>query len=375
MQDEPENALPRLWRVFSRRGNRTSNSSAMTVTPLRRESGRRFDVTLSMSSQVPDLESQPSEQVEPVEQVEQVEFISGQEQVEPPVIMEELEPPRPPFLESDGSGSQNSDMQDIPPTPESSVNTQSPPPPPSPPRFTARAPQRPQRMSQMSLPQVVDQMFRPGVFPQRPIKKKKAPKRKSILIVFIILLFCGTSCLCTNPSLARFSDLISDVALVFSLSSFPVYAHALFSAALVFEFVYVIKALWDHATYIKKQRRLGISDAPPHGSVIQGANNWEGEPDPVAPTPDLEVVAAAVPPAYGQYRGSVRIHDDDIRYSSLLCLEELMRQLVTYGSNDGTSAVHTFTGLGYLSAPAIFARVKLSPTLIPPARFVLRVVG
>jgi hypothetical protein len=166
-------------------------------------------------------------------------------------------------------------------------------------------------------------MFRPGVSPEPPIKKNKSPRRNSILIVLIILLFCGTSCLCIDHSLL-FSDLISDVALVFSLSSFPVYAHALFSTTLLFEFVYLIKALWDHANFIKTQRRLAVSDAPPHGSIIQGANNWEREPDRVAPTPDLEI-AGAIPPAYGQYRGSVRIHDADIRYSFLLCVEKLMR--------------------------------------------------
>jgi hypothetical protein len=161
---------------------------------------------------------------------------------------------------------------------------------------------------------------------------------------------------------------------VFSLSSFPVYAHALLSTALVFEFVFLVKALWDHANYVKKQRTLAISDAPPRGSVIQGANNWEAEPDPVAPTPDLEV-GAAVPPAYGQYRGSVRIHDTDIRYSFKACSARLTRQLVTYKSNDGTSALYRSTCIGYLSAPAVFSRGKSSLTMIPAARCISRVVG
>jgi len=100
---------------------------------------------------------------------------------------------------------------------------------------------------------------------------------------------------------------------VASLAPLPHYGHLIFVAALVLEFLVLVKALKDHATHIKYKRNTAISDAPPPGSIIQGARNWAWEPDPVGPSPDLEAVVA-VPPAYGIYRGSVRIDDNDIRY-------------------------------------------------------------
>ena len=100
-----------------------------------------------------------------------------------------------------------------------------------------------------------------------------------------------------------------------SLAPLPHYGHFLFIVALVSEFLFLVKSLKGHATYIKYKRNTAILDAPPPGSIIQGARNWACEPDPVGPSSDLEA-AAAVPPAYGIYGGSVRIDDNDIRYFS-----------------------------------------------------------
>jgi len=101
---------------------------------------------------------------------------------------------------------------------------------------------------------------------------------------------------------------------VASFISLPHYGHVFFIVALVVEFLFLVKALKDHATHVKHKRNMTIVDAPPPGSIIQGARNWEWERDPGAPSSDLEAVVA-VPPAYGIYRGSVRIDDNDIRYS------------------------------------------------------------
>ena len=60
-------------------------------------------------------------------------------------------------------------------------------------------------------------------------------------------------------------------------------------------------------------------DAPRVGAIIQGASNWEDPDIPSRGRLDLEEIGAVealkpVPPAYGMYRGSVRIADTDIRY-------------------------------------------------------------
>ena len=64
-------------------------------------------------------------------------------------------------------------------------------------------------------------------------------------------------------------------------------------------------------------------DAPPVGAIIQGASNWEGADAVSHAHFDLEEIGVPealkpVPPAYGMYRGSVRIADTDIRYFHIL---------------------------------------------------------
>lgn len=59
-------------------------------------------------------------------------------------------------------------------------------------------------------------------------------------------------------------------------------------------------------------------EGPPPGAVIQGALNWDGLSDVPQGRFDLESIGVVealkpTPPAYGIYRGSVRIMDNDIR--------------------------------------------------------------
>jgi len=110
--------------------------------------------------------------------------------------------------------------------------------------------------------------------------------------------------------------------LAFSLPSFPNFVHIFFIGTLFVEFGFIVRTLLQHA---KRTPRLPVSapsDAPPVGSIIHGARNWEGELEGDSDRPtsgfDIEAIGAAealkpVPPAYGVYRGSVRIADSDIR--------------------------------------------------------------
>ena len=68
-----------------------------------------------------------------------------------------------------------------------------------------------------------------------------------------------------------------------------------------------------------------MADGPPAGAIIQGARNWSDVLDDTDTEMqfDLEEVGVKealkpTPPAYGVYRGSVRIADSDIRYSSFV---------------------------------------------------------
>lgn len=111
-----------------------------------------------------------------------------------------------------------------------------------------------------------------------------------------------------------------DIALAFSLPNFPNFTHIFFIGILFFEFAFVIKTLLKHAQHKRRKMMAGsIQDAPPAGAIIQGASNWEGADNMSPARFDLEEIGAVealkpVPPAYGIYRGSVRIADTDIRY-------------------------------------------------------------
>jgi hypothetical protein len=108
--------------------------------------------------------------------------------------------------------------------------------------------------------------------------------------------------------------------LAFSLQNFPNFTHIFFIGILFIEFAFVIKALLKLAQRARRKRMAeSTQDAPPVGAIIQGASNWE-DADAVSHAHfDLEEIGVVealkpVPPAYGMYRGSVRIADTDIRY-------------------------------------------------------------
>jgi hypothetical protein len=97
--------------------------------------------------------------------------------------------------------------------------------------------------------------------------------------------------------------------------------HIVFIGLLFVEFACVIKALLNKSRHARKRlKRASVEDAPPAGAIIHGAPNWEDQSDDLeAGQFNLEVIGTVealkpVPPAYGMYRGSVRIGDNDIRY-------------------------------------------------------------
>lgn len=107
--------------------------------------------------------------------------------------------------------------------------------------------------------------------------------------------------------------------MAFSLQNFPNYTHIFFIGLLFVEFAFVIKGLLEHARHTRKQVIRSPQDAPPVGAIIQGASNWETSPESPGRF-DLEEIGTVealkpVPPAYGIYRGSVRIADADIRFA------------------------------------------------------------
>jgi hypothetical protein len=132
-----------------------------------------------------------------------------------------------------------------------------------------------------------------------------------------------TAVLCTYPPPSYI--LTSDIILAFSLSGFPNFLHIFFIGALFLEFGFVVKGLFKHARNRNRKARVPPTntDAPPPGTVIHGAQNWEDEHEREAARAaeglDLEEIGVEealkpVPPAYGVYRGSVRIADSDITY-------------------------------------------------------------
>jgi hypothetical protein len=111
-----------------------------------------------------------------------------------------------------------------------------------------------------------------------------------------------------------------DIVLAFSLPTFPNFLHIFFIGILFVEFAFVIKTLLKHAQRTRRKvAGESVEDAPPVGTVIHGASNWEGADDVSPAHFDLEEIGVVealkpVPPAYGMYRGSVRIADTDITY-------------------------------------------------------------
>lgn len=86
------------------------------------------------------------------------------------------------------------------------------------------------------------------------------------------------------------------------------------------EFAFVIRYLLKHAKRTRQViKATPMQEGPPAGAIIHGASNWDGLPEDQNPGGfDLEEIGTAeavkpIPPAYGHYRGSVRIKDSDIR--------------------------------------------------------------
>ena len=87
------------------------------------------------------------------------------------------------------------------------------------------------------------------------------------------------------------------------------------------EFAFVIRCLLQHAKQTKEEiLNTPMEEGPPAGAIVHGASNWDGLPDGQHDEGfNLEEIGITealkpVPPAYGHYRGSVRIADSDIRY-------------------------------------------------------------
>jgi len=100
--------------------------------------------------------------------------------------------------------------------------------------------------------------------------------------------------------------------------------HFFFILCLLVEFVFIIKALVAHVRRLNRQKAAEALEAreegPPIGAVVEGAPNWDSlTEDPSNNAFDLEQIGVQeslepVPPAYGVYRGSIRIADSDIRF-------------------------------------------------------------
>jgi hypothetical protein len=103
-----------------------------------------------------------------------------------------------------------------------------------------------------------------------------------------------------------------------------------FIALLFGEFAFIVKTLLNrtvqHVNRRRRSARTSVQEGPEPGAIIHGAPNWEGieeemeqVQDDLPPPDDLEVLGCAealkpIPPAYGVYRGSVRIADNDLRF-------------------------------------------------------------
>lgn len=100
--------------------------------------------------------------------------------------------------------------------------------------------------------------------------------------------------------------------------------HIFFVGILFVEFCYVVQAVFRKIRAVRRKGVKSVIDGPAPGTIIQGAPNWEGLPDAAADGPfDLEMIGVTdalkpIPPAYGVYRGSVKIADTDIRFNVTL---------------------------------------------------------
>jgi hypothetical protein len=136
-------------------------------------------------------------------------------------------------------------------------------------------------------------------------------------IVCALSMFTLTAILCTSST----SKLTPDISLSLSLPTFSNYLHVFFIGILFIELCYVIRSVLRkyRATEQRKKETMN-GNAPPPGAVIHGASNWENIPgEHSLPAGfDLESIGVTealkpIPPAYGIYRGSVRIADSDLR--------------------------------------------------------------
>jgi len=166
-----EYTLPRILQFVTRKDRHTSCSSSLSSKALRRESSRRFHVTLSISSVQPP-ESEPQEQASRVELEDQrevrTETLEERSQRSQQVSLEERPETRTP------------DAGDIVPTP------------PARPRSLHRA-------SQLSLAQRLDGMFRPVALPRHEVKQtNKVGKGSPLAVIFCLIALLGTASVCTT---------------------------------------------------------------------------------------------------------------------------------------------------------------------------------
>ena len=165
-----ENALPRILQFVTRKDRHTSCSSSVSSKPLRRESSRRFHVTLSISSVQPP-ESEPQEQASRV-------GLDDEREVRTQTSEERLQRPQQVSL-GERPESRTPDAADIAPIPP------------------ARTPSSQRRASQLSLTQRLDGMFRPVGLPRHELKQTNEVRKGSPLaVIFFLVALLGTASLC-----------------------------------------------------------------------------------------------------------------------------------------------------------------------------------
>jgi len=167
-----ENGLPRILQLVTRKDRRTSSSSSISSKALRRESGRRFHVPLSISSlQHPESEHQ-QQHASPVELVHETEVGTHRSE-------ERLERPQPALL-GERPESRTSHARDIPPTPPAMPPSQ-------------------HRSSELSLTQRIDGMFRPVGLPQQePKQTKEVRKGRPLAVIICLIALLATASICTT---------------------------------------------------------------------------------------------------------------------------------------------------------------------------------
>jgi hypothetical protein len=178
MQEGPhEGRLPRIWHFVSGRGHhrRASSPPSLATKSLRPESSRRFHVTLSMSSKVPDPETQLH-----ASPIDGVQAVAPEPSQPPPRVLVEGGP-------ESLTPASTPESQDIPLTP-----------PESPPADRSRPLPSQARTSEMSFTQRVD-IVRTLQLSRSSNENKNIRIGTSFPIILSLYAFLGTSCVCMSP--------------------------------------------------------------------------------------------------------------------------------------------------------------------------------